>query len=108
MAQRVDYSFGDSKFVTFKAADLFLLNLIAYSVAGFVLEAARLAGVLLMTEIFLLVYMGITALLFVSIPWSKFPHIFYRAAYSFQKRSDENSGWSRLPTPDGHAGKDGL
>jgi hypothetical protein len=99
LAQRVDFSSGDGSFWTFKAADLFLLSLIAYSLAGFLFEAAYLSGVVLTTEIFLLVYMGFTALLFVSIPVSKFPHIFYRAAYSFQKRSDEDSGWSRLPAP---------
>ena len=38
-------------------------------------------------------------MLFGSIPWSKFSHMFFKPAAAFQKRVEEANGSSNLPAP---------
>ena len=44
-------------------------------------------------------YMFFTTLLFVSVPWSKFAHMFFKPAVAFQRRVEEANGSSDLPSP---------
>lgn len=44
-------------------------------------------------------YIFFTTLLFVSVPWSKFAHMFYKPAAAFQRRVEEANGSSDLPDP---------
>lgn len=44
-------------------------------------------------------YMFFTTLLFVSVPWSKFAHMFFKPAVAFQRRVEEANGSSDLPRP---------
>jgi hypothetical protein len=44
-------------------------------------------------------YLFFTTLLFVSVPWSKFAHMFFKPAVAFQRRVEEASGSSDLPSP---------
>lgn len=46
-------------------------------------------------------YLVFTTLLFVSVPWSKFAHMFYKPVAAFQKRVEEADGSSDLPRPAG-------
>ncbi len=46
-------------------------------------------------------YIFFTTLLFVTVPWSKFAHMFYKPAVAYQRRVEEASGASDLPTPAG-------
>ena len=45
------------------------------------------------------VYIFFTTLLFVSVPWSKFAHMFFKPAVAFQRRIEEANGSSDLPSP---------
>lgn len=44
-------------------------------------------------------YIFFTTLLFVSVPWSKFAHMFFKPAVAFQRRIEEATGASDLPRP---------
>lgn len=44
-------------------------------------------------------YIFFTTLLFVSVFWSKFAHMFYKPVVAFQRRVEEANGSSDLPTP---------
>jgi hypothetical protein len=44
-------------------------------------------------------YLGFSTLLFASVPWSKFAHMFYKPMAALQKRIEEANGSSDLPRP---------
>ena len=51
-------------------------------------------------NVFLALYLLATTVLFGSIPWSKFSHMFYKPAAAFQKRVEQANGSRRnLPAP---------
>ena len=45
------------------------------------------------------IYIFFTTLLFVTVPWSKFAHMFFKPAVAFQRRVEEANGSSDLPRP---------
>jgi len=45
------------------------------------------------------IYLFFTTLLFVSVRWSKFSHMFFKPAVAYQRRVEEASGSSDLPSP---------
>ncbi len=51
------------------------------------------------TRILFGLYIFFTTLLFVSVPWSKFAHMFFKPAVAFQRRVEEANGSSDLPSP---------
>ncbi len=51
------------------------------------------------TLMFIGLYIFFTTLLFVSVPWSKFAHMFYKPVVAFQRRVEEANGSSDLPSP---------
>lgn len=81
-------------------ADLFVGSLIV-SVAFALLWHYRLAtaGHAPSTWILFGIYIFFTTLLFVSVPWSKFAHMFFKPAVAFQRRVEEADGSSDLPGP---------
>jgi len=80
-------------------ADLFILSLLASVTLGLVwafLQATGLSG----TSVFLGLYLMATTVLFGSVPWSKFSHMFFKPAAAFQKRVENaNGSRSNLPEP---------
>jgi predicted small integral membrane protein len=96
---RVDVSAeGNSPFRVVRA-DLFILSLLASSTLAIVwgvLQEQDSAW----ADVALGVYLIATLVLFGSVPWSKFSHMFYKPAAAFQKRV-ENANGSRanLPLP---------
>jgi len=44
-------------------------------------------------------YIFFTTLLFVTVPWSKFAHMFFKPAVAFQRTVEEANGSSDLPSP---------
>jgi hypothetical protein len=80
-------------------ADLFILALLASATAGLIwagLQAADSAA----AGVFLTMYLIATTVLFGSIPWSKFSHMFFKPAAAFQKRVENANGFrSNLPDP---------
>jgi hypothetical protein len=96
---RVDVvSEGNSPFRVVRA-DLFILSLLA-SVTLALLWAYLQASGSAWTNTFLGLYLFATTVLFGSIPWSKFSHMFFKPAAAFQKRVENaNGSRSNLPAP---------
>ncbi|MEE2803196.1 MAG: adenylyl-sulfate reductase [Pseudomonadota bacterium] len=80
-------------------ADLFVLSLLASVTMGLIWACAQAAGSDWANLMFAL-YMIATTLLYGSVPWSKFSHMFFKPAAAVQKRMAEADGSrSNLPTP---------
>jgi hypothetical protein len=81
-------------------ADLFVGSLIASAAFAliwhFVQTASDSRAAILVS---FAVYMFFTTLLFVSVPWSKFAHMFYKPTVAFQRKVEEANGSSDLPSP---------
>lgn len=80
-------------------ADLFIVSLLASVACALLWEVVQTAGNLAATKLFFALYIFFATLLFVSVPWSKFAHMFYKPVVAFQKRVQEASGSSDLPAP---------
>ena len=80
-------------------ADLFVLSLLASVSLGLIwaaLQSVESWG----TYIVLVLYLIATTVLFGSVPWSKFSHMFFKPAAAFEKRVSEAAGSrSNLPPP---------
>jgi hypothetical protein len=89
---------GNSPFRLVRA-DLFILSLLASATLALIwayLQAAASAW----TNVFLGLYLMATTLLFASVPWSKFSHMFFKPAAAFQKRvAEANGSRQNLPSP---------
>jgi hypothetical protein len=95
---RVDVSAeGNSPFRVMRA-DLFVLSLLASVTLGLVwawLQAKGMAG----STVLFALYIIATTVLFGSVPWSKFAHMFFKPAAAFEKRVSEANGTvQNLPT----------
>jgi hypothetical protein len=80
-------------------ADLFIVTLLASLTFALVFEWVAMAGNIAATRVFAGLYLFFTTLLFVSVPWSKFAHMFYKPVVAFQKRREAADGSSGLPAP---------
>ena len=80
-------------------ADLFILSLLASVTLGLIwayLQTRASAG----ANVFFGLYVIATTVLFGSVPWSKFAHMFFKPAAAFEKRlSYANGTRSNLPGP---------
>ena len=56
-------------------------------------------GHTLTTRTLFTIYIVVTTFLFLSVPWSKFAHMFYKPVVAFQRRVEEANGSSDLPSP---------
>ena len=89
---------GNSPFRIIRA-DLFILSLLASVTMALIWSAAQAAGSG-GADICLGLYLIATTVLFGSIPWSKFSHMFFKPAAALQKRVEEANGTRRnLPPP---------
>ena len=80
-------------------ADLFILSLVASTTLGLLWAVLQPVGGWL-TGVLLGLYLVATTVLFGSIPWSKFSHMFFKPAAAFQKRvAEANGSRSNLPGP---------
>lgn len=90
---------GDSPF-HLGQADLFVGSLIvsvAFALIWHYMQTT--AGYTTSTWTLFGIYIFFTTLLFVSVPWSKFAHMFFKPAVAFQRRVEDASGCSDLPSP---------
>jgi hypothetical protein len=80
-------------------ADLFILSLLASVTLGLIwafLQTRASSGAM----VFFGLYTIATTVLFASVPWSKFSHMFFKPAAAFEKRvSYANGTRSNLPSP---------
>ncbi len=80
-------------------ADLFILSLLASTTFGLIWSFVQPGGTW-WTWLFLALYLIATTVLFGSVPWSKFSHMFFKPAAALQKRVAEANGTRRnLPAP---------
>ena len=96
---RVDVSAeGNSPFRIVRA-DLFILSLLASVTLGLIWAYLQATGNS-WTTVFLGLYLIATTVLFGSVPWSKFSHMFFKPAAALQKRVEDANGSRRnLPAP---------
>jgi hypothetical protein len=84
---------GSSPFRVMKA-DLFILSMLASTTLGLLWAAAGGGAGILFG-----LYIIATTILFGSVPWSKFAHMFFKPAAAFEKRVSEANGTNQnLPT----------
>ena len=89
---------GNSPFRVIRA-DLFILSLLASVTLGLIWGCMQATGHS-WTNLLFGLYLIATTVLFGSIPWSKFSHMFYKPAAALQKRITEADGSrSNLPAP---------
>lgn len=92
---RVDVAAEGHSPLRFVRADLFVVSLVGSVTLGLIWAAAG-AGV----GVFFWLYILVTTLLFGSVFWSKFAHMFYKPAAAFEKRvSYANETRGNLPAP---------
>ena len=90
---------GNSRFRLIRA-DLFIVSLLASVTLGLLWAYAQTTGNAGWTNLLLALYLLATTVLFGSIPWSKFSHMFFKPAAALQKRVEEADGSrSNLPGP---------
>jgi len=79
-------------------ADLFIVTLLGSVTFAFIWEIVQASGNLAATKIVFGFYILFTTLLFGSVRWSKLAHMFFKPVVAFQRRVEEASGASSLPT----------
>src|SRR5437870_10334211 len=96
---RVDVAAEGNSPFRIMPADLFILSLLASVTLGLIwayLQTRASAG----ANVFFGLYVIATTVLFASVPWSKFAHMFFKPAAAFEKRvSYANGTRSNLPGP---------
>ena len=89
---------GNSPFRIVRA-DLFILSLLASVTLGLIWAFLQVRGAAGASVLFGL-YIIATTVLFGSVPWSKFAHMFFKPAAAFEKRVSNAIGFrSNLPAP---------
>ncbi len=89
---------GNSPFRLVRA-DLFIVSLLASVTLGLIWALLQTAGSTTWATVFLALYLLATTILFGSIPWSKFSHMFFKPAAAFEKRLSRANGFAKnLPT----------
>ena len=95
---RVDVAAEGNSPLRVMHADLFILSLLASVTLGLIwgfLQARSGAG----ASVFFGLYIIATTVLFGSVPWSKFAHMFFKPAAAFEKRMSKANGTAEnLPT----------
>jgi len=80
-------------------ADVFVLSLLVSVTLGLVWAYAQASGSA-WSRLWFTLYITATAVLFGSVPWSKFAHMFFKPAAAFEKRvSNANGTRANLPAP---------
>jgi hypothetical protein len=97
---RVDVAAEGNSPFRFVRADLFIVSLVLSVTFGLVWAYVQTTGNTTWANVFLALYLLATTVLFGSIPWSKFSHMFFKPAAAMQKRVAEANGTrSNLPAP---------
>jgi len=97
---RVDVAAEGNSPFRFVRADLFIVSMVLSVTFGLVWAYLQTTGNAVWATVFLALYLIATTVLFGSIPWSKFSHMFFKPAAALQKRVAEADGTrSNLPAP---------
>src|SRR5579863_10544818 len=97
---RVDVAAEGNSPFRFVRADLFVVALVLSTTLALLWALVQATGLSAAANVFLALYLIATTVLFGSIPWSKFSHMFFKPAAAFEKRVSEANGTrSNLPAP---------
>ncbi len=97
---RVDVSAEGNPPLRFVRADLFIVSLVLSVTFGLLWAWGQAAGLAVWAYVFFTLYVIATTVLFASIPWSKFAHMFFKPAAALEKRVSEANGTrANLPPP---------
>ena len=97
---RVDVAHDGASPFHLGRADLFIGSLLASVACALIWHSMQVTvGDAISTRTVFGIYLFFTTLLFVSVPWSKFAHMFFKPAVAFQRRVEEANGSSDLPRP---------
>lgn len=97
---RVDVAAEGQSPFRFIRADLFIVSLVLSVTFALVWACVQATASTAWSYIFLGLYLLATTVLFGSIPWSKFSHMFFKPAAALEKRVAEANGtMSNLPPP---------
>lgn len=81
-------------------ADLFILSLLASTTFALIWSYVQTGGVSGWSKLFFCLTILATTVMFATVPWSKFAHMFFKPAAALQKRVAETDGTrSNLPAP---------
>lgn len=80
-------------------ADLFIVSLLSTAAFGLLWEIIQATAGRTATWIAFGLYILSATVLFGSVPWSKFAHMFYKPAAALQRRVEEADGSTSLPEP---------
>jgi hypothetical protein len=96
---RVDVAAEGNSPLDISRADLFVLSLLASATLVLIWAGTQAAGAR-GAHVWFGLYIIATTILFGSVPWSKFAHMFFKPAAAFEKRVSDANGWrSNLPGP---------
>lgn len=96
---RVDVAAEGNSPFRFVRADLFVVSLVLSTTFGLIWAYLQTAGQSLWATLFLALYLIATTILFGSVPWSKFSHMFFKPAAALEKRMSKANGSSQnMPT----------
>jgi hypothetical protein len=97
---RVDVAAEGNSPFRFVRADLFIVSLVLSVTFALLWACLQSTGNMAWSYVFLVPYLLATTVLFGSIPWSKFSHMFFKPAAALEKRVAEANGtMSNLPPP---------
>jgi hypothetical protein len=81
-------------------ADLFILSLLLSIVFALLWHFMQTTyGHTTETRVLLGIYIFFTTFLFLTVPWSKFAHMFYKPTVAYQRRVETANGSSDIPRP---------
>jgi hypothetical protein len=97
---RVDVAAEGNPWYRVTRADLFVLSLLATATFGLIWSVLQAAGAAGLSTLFFALFIFSSTVLFGSVLWSKFAHMFFKPAAAYQKRVAKADG-SRdgLPAP---------
>lgn len=96
---RVDVAAEGNSPFRFVRADLFVVALVLSTTFGLVWAGVQGTGATVLATLLLALYLLATTVLFGSIPWSKFSHMFFKPAAALEKRVSKANGTAQnLPT----------
>jgi hypothetical protein len=97
---RVDVAAEGSPWYRVMRADLFILSLLAMATFALVWSALQSAAAGGWATLFFALFILASTVLFGSVPWSKFAHMFFKPAAAYQRRvSDADGSRLNLPPP---------
>jgi hypothetical protein len=83
---RVDVSAEGHPWYRIVRADLFILSLLAMATFGLIWSVTQGIGASALSILFFVLFIGATTMLFGTVYWSKFAHMFFKPAAAYQKR----------------------